>query len=216
MSSNQGISSHKKSQDNDKSSITQEDCVSKYCSDNSQLKSKNDQTSENHSDTGDRSSSKAPTIENKKQEEQKSETVSEEVENKSFEEQVMVVKIKHMKIPSEDLYCRVMLDEAKWKFRYVFTNQLSEKTPIYKELVIENENHKQITQKITKLVKSITLRSSSGKDMFLFRPNKILPFQFMSTVICLCILIYVSIVKFEDDEEEKRESSIVRSQTVHV
>ena len=193
MSSNQGICSDKKSQDNDKSSITQEDCVSKYCSDNSQLKSKNDQTSENHSDTGDRSSSKAPTIENKKQEEQKSETVSEEVENKSFEEQVMVVKIKHIKIPSEDLYCRVMLDEAKWKFRYVFTNQLSEKTSIYKELVIENENHKQITQKITKLVKSITLRSSSGKDMFLFRPNKILPFEFMSNAylfmclhLCFC------------------------------
>ena len=180
MSSNQDISSNKKSQDNDKSSITQEDCVSKYCSDNSQLKSKNDQTSENHSDTGDRSSSKAPTIENKKQEEQKSETKSQEIDKDSFEEEAIVIKLKHLQIPSKDSYCRVMLDKENRKFKCVFTNQLSEKTPIYKELVIENENHKQITQKITKLVKSITLRSSSGKDMFLFRPNKILPFQLMS------------------------------------
>ena len=35
-------------------------------------------------------------------------------------------------------------------------------------------------------------------------------------LICLCVFIYVSVVKFEDDEEEKRESSLVRSQTVHV
>ena len=49
----------------------------------------------------------------------------------------------------------------------------------------------------------------------MIKANIILPFKIIHIVICLCILIYIFIVRFDDYEEEKV-PPIVKSQTVDI
>ena len=49
----------------------------------------------------------------------------------------------------------------------------------------------------------------------MIKPNIILPFTIISIITCLCILIDVFIVRF-DDYEEQKEPPIVKSQTVDI